>query len=183
MRAWIETVRHAGPEPVILAGVGGGLSESASAGTAWIASRVVDAMTGAEWVSPLSDPRATAVVVVCAAGIVSQRAERTALAQRCAGDVVDLESAALARWATAEGRDWAVVRGVSDDLRSTLPPGVGTWIGPRGAVRPLRIAADLLRRPRGVGEVARLRRAGALAMARVASLIEDVLRRAAPDRT
>jgi nucleoside phosphorylase len=89
--------------------------------------------------------------------------------------LVDTESHALVAAAGRLGLTWSVVRGVSDHYDEALPKQVVRWVGPGGATRPLRVAADLLKKPGLIPEVWRLgRNAGTvlpLVAARVAAIV------------
>jgi nucleoside phosphorylase len=90
----------------------------------------------------------TVVVDACtAARVVTTRAERAALASRCAAEVVDMEGVHLARALQARGIRFAMVRVVSDDASRDLPA-LGEAIGADGSVNALRVAAAFVRRPR-----------------------------------
>lgn len=94
-----------------------------------------------------------------AEAVVTGRAERLALAQRFAADVVDMEGTHLVRALAALGREAAMVRVVSDAGDYDLPP-IGDAIDAQGRLRPLRLALGFARAPRGAARfVADVRRA------------------------
>lgn len=88
-------------------------------------------------------------VVACTADhVVTTRAERRALAQRCAADVVDMESLHLAQALAARGARFAMVRVVSDDASRDLPALRGA-IRADGRIDGARIALAFARSPIG----------------------------------
>jgi len=122
--------------------------------------------------SALEPPDCT---VVSRGRIVVSAREKRALGEETGADLVDLESAAFAETATARGWSWGIVRGVSDDVGTDLPAGVGSWTDDRGRTRPLRVLADVLRRPASIASLLRLRRDGERALREVADLLRTWL--------
>ncbi|MCZ6605056.1 MAG: squalene--hopene cyclase [Alphaproteobacteria bacterium] len=66
------------------------------------------------------------------------------------GDAVDMESHILAQAARDAGLPFVVVRAVSDDAKTTLPPGAVALIGEDGRVTRAAVAVALLKNPLSV---------------------------------
>ncbi len=164
--------------PIILAGLAGALRENISKGCAYVATRVIDD-AGHAWLPTgiaegnLLDPARPTIISTLHTITTTQ--DRRALAQRSGADLVDLESAAFAKAASATGRPWAIVRGVSDGLHDTLPEDIDEWVDEQGRTRTSAVIAAILRRPALVGEVRRLRADSIEAMNAVAGVIDSML--------
>lgn len=164
-------------QPIVLAGVAGGISGRVRAGEAYVVSRVL--VGGGRWLEPTWAAVAevggveTAVVAGSDVAVVSANDKRV-LAEGTGADLVDMESAAFAEAATAAGRPWAIVRGVSDDAGMNLPRGVETWVDEMGRTRGVRVAQAMMCRPWLVGDLLRLGRCSKAAMASVARVLAAV---------
>jgi hypothetical protein len=182
---WFSDNRPDDGTCIILAGLAGGLSRNAVAGTAWWVHRVIDARSRAVRDSPVPaslDCHEAPAVVVSTATVCTTDAEKRTLADAFNADLVDMESAAFAAHAAALNVRWMIVRGVSDGPDTSLPASIGTWVDAEGQVRPGRIAMGLLRRPWLLGSLRRLDIASNAAMEAVACRITDLVRTAAWDR-
>jgi nucleoside phosphorylase len=91
-------------------------------------------------------PGAALVAAATADHVVTRAAERLALAEHFAADVVDMEGTHLARAFAERGIPYAMVRVVSDDASADLPP-IEDAIAPDGSLRPLRLAGAFVRDP------------------------------------
>jgi nucleoside phosphorylase len=160
--------------PVVLAGVAGALSTDVRVGEAHV---IAEIRAGDEALARPPLGHEGGAVLAAAEAPVLDPAERRQLAASTGAGMVDLESAAFARLADERSWRWGIVRGVSDDGTEGLPPLIAGWIDDRGRVRPGRIAVDLLRRPRLVAPMSRLRRQSAEALAAVARSVLDLLDR------
>ncbi len=128
---------------VVLAGVAGALRGAPYAsGTAWTVREVVT--NQGILTSPLLSE---GIRVTQAEDIVATPRDKSALANQTGADIVDMESSAFASAAQSAGRRWAIVRGISDGIEHSLPPGCDQWFNPQGGIRPVRAAADLIRSP------------------------------------
>jgi hypothetical protein len=139
-------------ETVVVLGLCGALSRLLAADVVIYRRVVDDAHAFAldpELVEALSGAlRGASIVDGCTAeGVVTTVAERTALAQRFACGVVDMEGTHLAAALAARGVRFAMVRVVSDDASRDLPP-IGDAIDATGRIRPLRLALAFARAPR-----------------------------------
>ncbi|MEE8154625.1 MAG: hypothetical protein V3T53_06645 [Phycisphaerales bacterium] len=164
--------------PIILAGLAGSLREDISNGSAYVATRVIDG-AGHAWHPPgiakgnLHGPPGP--TIISTVHTITTTQDKRALAERSGADLVDLESAAFAEAASAAGRRWAIVRGVSDGLDDALPEDIGEWVDEQGRTRTSAVIAAILRRPALVGEVRRLRADSIEAMNAVAEVIDSML--------
>lgn len=103
--------------------------------------------------------------------VVATTSEKRALFATHAAPVVDMESHGVAAAALRAGIPFVAVRAVADPAERTLPPLASGAIGDDGRVRPSRVLAGLLRRPRDA--------AALLALAGDARRAYDALVRAA----
>lgn len=170
MLAWLASRR---PKALIVAGLAGSLNPNIRAGSAWVVNEVVDSRSGERRRAALPASflqRACAIVSVD--GIVSSRSQRQQHRDSTGADLVDMESAAAARWATDARIPWAIVRGVSDDPQTTsLPAESARWVDDRGRTRLGLVATAALRRPGLIRELLALRRASRTAMKEAAELV------------
>ncbi|MHC4990523.1 MAG: phosphorylase family protein [Planctomycetota bacterium] len=155
---------------VILAGLAGGLSLDQVNGSAWTVGVVLDLRTGERWRAPHCDSTCVVVTVDTAVTTIEQK-ER--LRDRTAADLVDLESAPFARAADDAGWTWRIVRGVSDDLETPLPPETERWISRDGRVRHVALLTSLLRRPHLVARMPGMARRSRAAMTSVAGQLSQ----------
>jgi hypothetical protein len=148
VRGWAQRNAIAGAAGrksiVLLAGLAGSLRDSIRAGQARVIAEVRDG-SGTMIAQPPINPAGEKAIIVTSDSVVCGRAQREALALRSGADLVDLESAAFAAIAEARGWRWGIVRGVSDDLDTPLPPPAAHWVNARGRTRSLRVALDLAR--------------------------------------
>lgn len=165
--------------PVFLAGLAGGLSPAAHAGQAGVIREVVDAQTGQRWRSEFAlQPPAARVAqwsVTSNPTSVLTHAAKSHLARQTSADLVDLESVAFAQAACAANWSWAIVRGVSDDLQSSLPPNIDQWVDHAGRPRVGVVLRALLFRPQLIPVVWKLQRCSSAAMQSVANVLTILL--------
>jgi len=146
----IATLR---PGAVISFGLCGALAPTLACGDIVLATQVLDRGDGVEADPALRDllrerlPRAVCGPVVGSPTIVGEAQEKAALALATGAIAVDMESAQIARAATAAGLPFAVVRAVSDRAADTLPRAAQAGFGPEGAVDILAVILGLVRRP------------------------------------
>ena len=155
---------------VLLAGVAGGLAEVGERVPA--IGRVVD-VAGGSWRCSVGGGGCTIIGVDEVAHGVE---EKRALRERTGAELVDTESHAFAAACAARGWRWGVVRGVSDRWDEALPREVGGWVDARGRTRIGRVAADVLRRPRLIGDLVRLGRRSGDAMRAVGERVVEVIK-------
>jgi len=105
--------------------------------------------------------------------VVATPADKASLRRRTGAVAVDMESAAVARCARQAGVPFVVVRAVVDGANTALPSVALAALDGLGRLRPLRLAAGLLREPRAwpaLGELRRSFRHCQLTLARVVEL-------------
>jgi nucleoside phosphorylase len=148
-------------------GLAGALVDGLEPGTVVSATRIVDETGAVLWEGePLLVPGARPAVVCAADRVVDAAAERRLLAERTGADVVDMESAALAR----SGRLAGAIRAVSD---SPSQP-VGRLAGaskPDGSTDWGVVVKAFLTEPRTAARAARGARRALAALERTAANI------------
>ncbi|MGH7997579.1 MAG: hypothetical protein ACREFX_14625 [Opitutaceae bacterium] len=137
-RAFAEVAKEGPIDLIVSIGWAGALSDACAPGMAYRVAGVVDADTGerfpaADAVSAASSarpasgfPPSTGTVGSLGCWLATSRcvadsAEKRRLAAAHAADLVDMESAVVARLAKARGLPFACVKGVSDALADRLP--------------------------------------------------------------
>lgn len=166
----LERVARENPGLVVMAGVAGGLRETPVCPPI---GRVVD-RSGRSW-SPSAGDGAGSVTLLGVDAPVTTVEEKAALGVAHDASLVDCESHAFAEAATRLGLAWAIVRGVSDGPGESLPGEVIGWTDESGRTRLGRVLGGLIRRPRLVGDVARLGRRSARAMEGVVGRVESLV--------
>ncbi len=164
--------------PIILAGLAGALRADISNGSAYVPTRVIDDAAHSWRPTGLAEgnlPGPSGPTIISTVHTITTTPDKHALAERSGADLVDLESAAFAEAASAAGRRWAIVRGVSDSLHDMLPEDIDEWVDAQGRTRTSAVIAAILRRPALVGEVRRLRADSIEAMNAVAEVIDSML--------
>jgi len=170
---------------IVLAGLAGGLRESAIAGRAYLAATII-APSGRQYRSAFAIELCSSVqrdvreplrsaIIASVDHVVTARAAKRAIAEKTSAEVIDMESAVFAEAATIFGWRWAVVRGISDDCGDSLPWGIERWVDARGRTRTLRAILSILRRPWILPAVLRLRRNSRAAMASAAEGLRVIL--------
>jgi hypothetical protein len=158
---------------VVLAGVAGGLTDAHRDGAVRVGSVV--APDGREWRAEVPGSWADPTVRCLAADeVLATPAAKRAAAAATGAAIVDLESAAFARIASARGWRWAIVRGISDAVDDRLPDGVAGWTDHSGRTRVGEVAASLLARPWVLPQVIALGRRSAAAMRAVDAALRRI---------
>lgn len=158
---------------VLLVGTAGGLHPDLATGSAMLASRVVDA-GGRSWTPTLHAPSSAAFRTGTLLSVdrpAVSPGEKARHRDRSGAAAVDLESAAFAEHCDARAWRWSVVRGISDDAAEPLPRGVAAWVDAEGRLRPLSLLASLLRSPRTIASLPRLRRQSTAALQAAAGIV------------
>lgn len=175
-------------DPIIFAGLAGALNSQCAVGGAWAAGRVTDergTSWNTTWPRAGGTHRGLAMVTVLGADhVLLDQSAKTAARREFDADLVDIESPALARWATevnesaieVGGQGWGVVRGVSDGPGDSLPPGADLWLRSDGTLDQWRFMLDLSRRPWSIAQVWRLYGRSRAAMREVVAVLESLLR-------
>ena len=165
---------------VILAGLAGSLMPRLGVGEVRVARRVMSE-DGEKWTATWPRDGATSRGLSMCDILTTQRILRLPQERRSAHEttgaaLVDTESAALAAWAVKTNhKSWGVMRGVSDDVKTTLPDGIDHWIGRNGRLRSWRVGYDLLRQPRTIATMRRLGQSSRTAMDGVTQVLERLL--------
>jgi adenosylhomocysteine nucleosidase len=168
-----------GAEALVSFGLAGGLVERAANGTVILPVRVIGDgetwTTDAAWRQRLVEALGAACRVLegtlCSvARTVTEPEAKVALAAATGADAVDMESAAVARVATAAGRPFVAVRVVADGPADALPPNVEKLVTDDGRTR-LAGLLPMLVSPR---QLARL-----IALGRQSERAREVLRQVA----
>ncbi|HRQ76821.1 MAG TPA: hypothetical protein PK098_12980 [Phycisphaerales bacterium] len=167
IHAWGESANIPAGRKVLLAGLAGGLTARCGKGRAFAASCIV--MRGGERATPfLTDEESRSAIIATSPQVLASREEKAAFARTTGADLVDQESEAFAILAAHRGWMWGVVRGVSDDMGTSLPVGLETWVNECGGTRVMRVAMSLLSGAVSLREVRRLGADSREAMAAVA---------------
>ncbi len=168
-RTGCEALLAAGARALVSWGVAAGLDTALVPGTCVLASRVVT-MPGtsyvptASWGEDLAARLNRTMPVVrgtlaCSDHVLRSIAEKHALADATHGAVAaDMESAAIGEAARAANVPWIVLRAVSDDAHTVVPPSVLRAIDEAGHVRATRIVGALAQRPTDLMELVALAR-------------------------
>jgi hypothetical protein len=117
-------------------------------------------------------PEATVVSACTIDHVVTRATERVALSAAYNADVVDMETAHLARALAARGRASLVMRVASDDPSFDLPP-IEDAFGADGKLRPLQLAGAFIARPRAALRFVRDVRRALDALGRTALKLEN----------
>ena len=178
---------------VILCGLAGGLSARAKLGQAYVASHVTapnGSVIPAPWMPsgvntpPLASKEfssvdtpmnSAALPLFCADVLLADTHVKAQTARQFSCDMVDMESAHFARAAAQAGWRWLIVRGVSDDVQTQLPPGVFNFVNPAGAPRPLAIALHVATHPWQIPLLRHLGQKCTLAMNNACDIVERAL--------
>ena len=135
----------AGTQQVILAGVGGGLDPALAIGDVIIEGPVDPLPTGAR-----------RGVIHTVDRLVSTAADKAALFLSTGAAVVDMEQSIVHDWAARHGLQLIGIRAVSDTATDAVDPSVLGLVDEVGRVKPLAVAATLLRRPMMSGQLRKL---------------------------
>lgn len=160
---------------VILAGVATGLTPAFATGDVAWASSVCGGESDTSWHPPLPAPANSPTAILAGSDVLlTDAGQRQRLHEQTGADIADQESAAFAALATARRWRWAIVRGISDDLHTPLPPDMATWVRPDGRTRVSRVLGSILKSPSIIGQVRQIRRDSAAALTAVAAEIRQL---------
>ncbi len=162
----------------MLAGVAGATSPI-DAGHAVAVAAVVDGR-GGEWTPPLGTAAPRTARCLSVEAVLSSTEAKDRAARNHGADIVDMESAAFAKAATARRWRWAVVRGISDTVDETLPEGIGDWVDDRGRLRIWHVVRAIIRQPGILVRLRTLRARSVAAMRAVAAALESMPAGGAP---
>jgi adenosylhomocysteine nucleosidase len=165
----------AGVGGLVSLGLAGGLDPALASGTLVLGDRVVlpegGAVAGdAAWMDRLARRlgpgfRTVEAPVAGSDRPVASASEKAAVRESSGAAAADMESHGVARAARASGVPLLVLRVIADPAGQSLPRAALSALGPDGSVRAGAVLAALLRRPRHAGDLLRLARQSAAAMA------------------
>ncbi len=164
---------------LIMVGVAGALHQQCEPGSAWAASHVVSE-DGRSWSSLWPTPNQQGAVgmhmkrILGHDTVLISPTEKEAARRTTYADLVDMESHALATWASTNGFPWGVIRGVSDGVDETLPTDIQSWTNPNGKPDYLKIVWDLISHPSWISPTRRLARQSAMAMQAAIDLLHHL---------
>ena len=148
-RATEAVVANYEPGIIVSAGLVGALTSKLKAGDVMHVRAVIEADSGARFVSTGGEG------VLLTVSAVSGPAEKRALSQRWNADVVDMEGAAVAAQAQRSGITFSAMKAVSDELDFVMPP-LGKFVNDAGKFETLRFLAYIALRPKWWNDVRQL---------------------------
>jgi len=124
-------------------------------------------------------PAAMPVTIVTADAVAGSVASKRALAARSGGQLVDMETFAVAEVAEMAGLPCAAERVISDDAHESLPREVAALAAPQSALRRLGAAVNAIgRRPAAALDLWRLWEHSVRDARALAAAVTDVIRQA-----
>jgi len=171
--AWLEreTAKEGQIESIVCAGFGGALDRALKVGDVIQAGQVVEE-DDREW--PLLASAAAPSRLLTCGELVADPTRKESLAQRYRAQVVDMESAEVARLCEAKRLPLVCFRAISDDAATELSPHLIPLLS-SGRVSPIGLAGALLRRPLLLLQLLRLERATRRAGRNLASSLRRYL--------
>jgi adenosylhomocysteine nucleosidase len=172
-RALAETEREGAADGVVSAGWAGALRAEFASGRAYGVTRVIDARTGESFSAAgrLEECR------LVTSDRVADQAEKQRLAAAYGAGLVDMEAAAVARWAAGRGIPFHCIKGVSDGPADPLPDFNG-FISADGQFARARFMSFALFRPRHWRALLRLDRNSRKAAVGIGQAVRQILERA-----
>ncbi len=163
------------PTALVSAGFSGAIVPGLCVGDLILADAVGDG-DGGSW--PATWPARTGPYprgrLLTVASLVGRPEEKRRLGQRSGAVAVDMETAAVARLATAAGVPFGCLRVISDDVDTPLSEALLAVLA-SGRVRPGRLATAVLRRPGLIAELLRLGAHTRQGARRLAAGLEELL--------
>jgi len=157
-------------------GVAGALAPGLLCGAVLSPARVIDGAGGAWPCDPRLTPQdGAAGDLLGVARVVGDPADKAALRAETSAVALDMESAEVARVATAAGASFGAVRVVSDPAERTLPAAMAAGLGPEGRARPLALLAALAARPGDIGQAAQAAADFGRARRALAAVLDETL--------
>ena len=120
-------------------------------------------------------PGATPVTFVCATRVAITVAEKSALRAKTGADVVEMESAVIARVCREAGVECVTLRAISDTAQEDLPLDFNALMTPDENLSPIKLARAVLKAPQKIPALMRLGKNSAQAAARLAEVLEQAL--------
>lgn len=168
-RTVIERYR---PQAIVSAGFAGAMVAGLRVATIFGPTKVIVASTGTAFETGV----AGSGILVTAAAVAGPE-EKRRLAERFSAQAVDMEAAAVARAAQAEGVGFRALKAISDELDSFVPPTEG-FLSASGEFKTLRFAAYIALRPRLWGPARSFGRNCSLAAEALAKALASFIREA-----
>jgi adenosylhomocysteine nucleosidase len=160
---------------VVSAGACGALAPELTAGELVVPELVVD-RAGQRWPTARIRRLPSAGILLSVSDIVETPAEKSRLWLETGARAVDMESAAILRWAAERGALGAVVRAVSDRADRGIPAAVAASVADDGRVSPLRVVTAALARATTVSGLMELRASTETALKSVAGALAALAR-------
>ena len=175
IRRWAD--RHAHLEqPVILAGLAGGLAPDLASGDVIVVDGVVDSH-GRTIIPPLASamtaPGRRGRVATAGRLVASQEA-KLALGRSTGATIVDQESDHFAELARAKGWLWGVMRVVADTAEEAVPTALERFVDHEGRTRLRNVAAEVFQRPSLLPVLRRIGRQSKFALTNLALSISKL---------
>ena len=158
-RAMREALRELRPSRVFTCGFAGALNPELVIGDV-ICTRETP-VTGAKSVN-----------FFCASRVAVTVAEKSALRAQTGADVVEMESAVIARVCAAAGVECVTLRAISDTAHEDLPLDFNALMTEDEKLNPLKLALAILKAPQKIPALIRLGKNSALAAERLAEVLE-----------
>jgi purine-nucleoside phosphorylase len=107
----------------------------------------------------------------CATSVATTVAEKSALRAQTGADVVEMESAVIARVCRVSGVECVTLRAISDTAHEDLPLDFNTLMTPEENLNPFKLALAVLKAPQKIPALIRLGKNSALAAERLANVL------------
>jgi adenosylhomocysteine nucleosidase len=176
-----RTARSAAADLVVAAGACGALQPSLGPGALVVPGTVITPEGARFPMAPLPGLHASGTLLAVDE-VVATPADKARLWMETGAMAVDMESAAIAAWATARELPIAVIRGVSDTAAEAVPPDLAALVEPGGRVSRTQALRTMLARPRAITDALTLKRGTDLALHAVATALAHLARTATPRR-
>lgn len=166
---------------VISAGFCGSLADHLQIGQAVLVQRIFSDSEG-RWIPFLPEPQLPQAILFTSEVPALTLIERLAIREKTGADIVDMESAIVARWCQSRNVGFMGLRVVSDDCDNPLPSFVSSLCGDEG-IRYSKLAQILIRNPLAIRDLIRMARnsrRAALELARQLKALTERLSKSSP---
>jgi adenosylhomocysteine nucleosidase len=161
------------PTLVLSAGTCAALAPELAAGQLVVPETVI-APSGVRYVTGPVPPLERTGRLLTVEGVAARPEDKVLLWSQTGAVAADMESSIVIEWARDQDLPAAVVRGVADTARDTIPPDIAALVEPGGRVSKTRVLRAALARPKVVADAYVLGRASSLALRVVARAIARV---------
>lgn len=153
---------------ILVLGLAGGLTRSATRGTAFRIRSVRNHLGELAFRQPDVGcfgvgPDLAEADVACVDHVAESPLAKAELAQGSGCQLVDMESAHVAGWCQIQGWEWSMIRVVLDGADESLPPGIGNWCRADGGMNYGGMLLSLLFNPGSIVSIPALARSRAVA--------------------